>query len=82
MILIKLMNKALPHSFKQRALGSSQYLAVEIDLDSAVARLDISTRQFYRLQSRYLLDKTLTHKLCNRVSNHSIDSSVKAKIIG
>jgi transposase len=57
------------------------YLDDQISRDSAVARIGVSNRQFIRLQNRFLTDKNLQHKLCNRDSNHSIDAATKARVI-
>jgi transposase len=66
---------------KLRGLIFSAYFEAKIDIEAAVARLNISVRQFYRLQNKYTATNTLTHGLCNKISNRSISKSTKMKAL-
>lgn len=66
---------------KLRELVFSAYIEGKIDRNSAIARLNVSKRQFCRLQNKYLEDKNLQHKLCNKASNHSIDPGIKTIVL-
>lgn len=66
---------------KLRELVFPAYFEGKISRDSAIARLNISPRQFCRLQKRYLVDKDLRHKLCNVPSNHSFDPVTKKTVL-
>ena len=57
------------------------FIAGQIDRDSVISRLGISTRQFYRLQKKYILTNNLMHGLCNKSSNRSIDATIKTNVI-
>lgn len=57
------------------------YLQGQIDRDSAIARLDVSERQFIRLQNKYLRNNNLQHGLCGKASNHSIAGTIKDQVL-
>jgi transposase len=66
---------------KLRELIIPAYIRGDIDLESALLRLKLSRRQFYRLKQRYLESGVVSHQLINKPSNHRISDEVKAKVI-
>lgn len=74
-------NTSYAQKTKLREMIFLAYLDNQIDRDAAVARIGVSNRQFIRLRKRFLADKSLQHKLCNKASNHSIDAATKSKVI-
>lgn len=66
---------------KRRELVFLAYFEGQIDRDTAIIQLNVSGRQFCRLQNKYLADKNLRHKLCNRASNHSISPETKTIVL-
>ena len=66
---------------KLRELVFPAYFEGKIDRDSAITRLSISSRQFCRLQKKYLVDKNLNHRLCNQPSNHSFAPATKSSVL-
>ncbi len=42
------------HKTKLRELVFAAYIAGEIDKDTAVSKIGVSSRQFYRLQNQYI----------------------------
>lgn len=66
---------------KLRELILPAYIRGDIDLESALSRLQVSRRQFYRLKGRYLECGVVSHQLINKPSNHRISDELKAKII-
>ena len=66
---------------KLRELVFPAYFEGQIDRDSAIIRLNVSSRQFCRLQNKYLVDKNLHHKLCNKPSNHSISPKIRTTVL-
>lgn len=66
---------------KLRELLFPAYFEGQIDKSSLISRLEISERQFYRLQRKYLVDKKLAHGLSSIPSNHRIDDLLKSQIV-
>jgi transposase len=66
---------------KVREIIFSAHLAGDLDMDSIIARLEISRRQFFRLKKKFITEKHLSHGLCGKRSNRAINEVTKAKII-
>ena len=57
------------------------YIEGNIDKESIISRLEISPRQFYRLQNKFVATGNLAHGLCNQISNKSIDNTIKDNVL-
>jgi hypothetical protein len=66
---------------KLRELLFRGYVEGQIDKSSLISRLEVSERQFYRLRSKYLVDKTLAHGLTSIPSNRRINDVLKSQIV-
>lgn len=66
---------------KIRELLFATYFDHGISKESLISRLSISLSQFYRLQSKYKQYESLTHGLCDRPSNHQINSTIKGTVL-
>lgn len=64
-----------------REMIFAAYFAGQFDRESVISRLDISLRQFYRLQDKYKRQRSLQHGLCSKPSNHQIAPDIKQTII-
>ena len=66
---------------KLRELLLPAYLAGKISRESIIARLNISSRQFRRIESKYIKFQSVSHGLCDKPSNHSICPNTKSTVI-
>jgi transposase len=78
---MKAQESRYKHKTKLRELVFAAYLVGDIDKDTAVARIGVSSRQFYRLQNQYITHKNLEHGLCNKSSNRQIHISIKDQVL-
>lgn len=74
-------NTVYAQKTKLREMIFAAYSGGQIDRRSAIIRLSVSDRQFCRLQKKFRLKESLQHKLCNQPSNHSLDPTIKAKVL-
>jgi hypothetical protein len=65
---------------KVREMIFRAFIGGQIDRDSVISRLEISERQFYRLQNKYILTNNLMHGLYGKESNRSIDAAFREKV--
>ena len=66
---------------KLREMIFLAYFDNQLSRGLAISRIGVSERQFIRLQNRYETDKKLCHKLCNRISNHSLAATTKDQVL-
>ena len=78
---MRVTESTFKHKTKLRELVFAAYIAGGIDKDTAVSRVGVSGRQFYRLQNQYIKHKSLEHGLCNKSSNRQIRVSIKDQVI-
>ena len=71
------------YSFKTklRELLLPAFFAGQIDKPSIIARLGISSRQFRRIEAKYLTNKSVSHGLCNKPSNRSLCPNIKSTVL-
>ena len=65
---------------KIREIIFDAYFDGNLDMDSAITRLNVSRRQFFRLKQKYI-DKKLKHGLCGKHSNNAFAVELKATVL-